>query len=156
MKTPEKRILRVSEMIADNVVEAMLDFRHCTPQTNGLWDAMETLNPDIKRLDDQHREILRNRNLSESLLNSLTVDQADAAYAAPAQRPAGLGRPRFHSARSEPFQDVDGRVIPSPATGIVRDEFPSPRSLKRCLTGSTGPSWAIPGVSPQRPPAGGG
>ena len=81
MKTPEKRILRVSEMIADNLLEAMLDFRHCTQQTNGLWDAMEVLDPDIKRLDDLQREILRNRNLSESLLNSLTVDQANAAYA---------------------------------------------------------------------------
>jgi len=81
MKISEKRILRVSEMIADNLLEAMLDFRHCTQQTNGLWDAMEVLDPDIKRLDDLQREILRNRNLSESLLNSLTVDQANAAYA---------------------------------------------------------------------------
>jgi hypothetical protein len=82
MKTVEKRILQVSAMIADNLVEAMLDFRHgCSQQTNGLWDAMETLNPDIKRLDEQQRGILRNRNLSESLLNSLTVDQANAAYA---------------------------------------------------------------------------
>lgn len=81
MKTVEKRILQVSEMIANNLIEATLDFRHCTQQTNGLWDTMETLDPDIKRLDDQHREILKNRNLSEDLLNSLTVDQANAAYA---------------------------------------------------------------------------
>jgi len=41
---------------------------------------METLNPDIKRLDDQQREILRNGNLSADLLNGLTVDQANTAY----------------------------------------------------------------------------
>ena len=64
MKISEKRILRVSEMIADNLLEAMLDFRHCTQQTNGLWDAMEVLDPDIKRLDDLQREILRNRSIA--------------------------------------------------------------------------------------------
>ena len=72
--------LNESEMVADNLVGAILDFRHCTTKPMGLCNAMETLNPDIKRLDDQQREILRNGNLRADLLNSLKVDQANAAY----------------------------------------------------------------------------
>ena len=41
---------------------------------------MEILEPDIERIEDQQREILKNQNLSTDLLDRLTVGQASAAY----------------------------------------------------------------------------
>ncbi len=81
MRKPlEKRIMQVSQMIAENLIECALDFRHNTPQTHSLWDAVETLAPSLEDLDRDLERVIRKHGLNDTLLNRIRVQESTTAY----------------------------------------------------------------------------
>lgn len=49
--SPKNRIMQVSELIANNILESALDFQHNTTQSKFLWEAVEILAPELEELD---------------------------------------------------------------------------------------------------------
>ena len=81
MNDLEKRVLKVSEMIAANLMEAMLDFRHNTTQSNSLWDALEILAPSLKELDAAQLRVITKHELSDSLFTAARMTESTTCYA---------------------------------------------------------------------------
>jgi hypothetical protein len=68
-------------MIGENIIECAIDFRHNTPQSNSLWDALETLNPSIKELDLALYRVIKKHGLSDSLFNHARNAESTTCYA---------------------------------------------------------------------------
>jgi hypothetical protein len=78
MNETEKRAIRVSKLVADNLMECALDFRSCEQQSQSLWDAIRLLNPQITRLQEAVDRIFRDK--SDRLILDYQMESVTAAY----------------------------------------------------------------------------
>jgi hypothetical protein len=76
----EKRIIAVFEMIANNGIEAVLDFRHNNPQSFALEDAQKVLEPRLTQLSAQVQNLCRKHNLDDDLFNTLADAEACSGF----------------------------------------------------------------------------
>lgn len=117
MTNKEKRIIRVSEMINEHFLLALLDFRQpqcCTG--NYIWNgrssakAQEILAPNLEHLSEYYMSVLRAHDLHSDLFNAIEQIKTKTAYTV--GMIAGLhlaGRndllPQFASAYSQSQKD---------------------------------------------------
>jgi hypothetical protein len=76
----EKRIMKVSELIANNILESAFDFQRNTTQTKCLVDAIEILTPTVTALEEKLDRLDRKRDLADALINEIHDMETTGAY----------------------------------------------------------------------------
>jgi hypothetical protein len=76
----EKRIIKVSELIANNILESAFDFQRNTTQTKFLVDAIEILTPTVTALEEKLDRMDRKRDLADALINDIHDMETTGAY----------------------------------------------------------------------------